>query len=189
MRGWLKNVFATRDKSVPRRGAAESRAIFWFNWQEISDSGHPMYGRAVFEVLLPKFAPGEDDFGGRYEFWDGDLLPRQPLSIPKDGPEAEHCLENASECGWDRCYLVAVAGSGPVALSSLDAELSATDLTGYLGMTPFGRLDRMSFEALVDDMGLVRSCMVRGRDFLGWDFSFIGEDDLRAMGFVPQSPR
>lgn len=187
MDNYLRRLF--RKKSVVEEPLIrESKAIFWFNWQEISDSGHLGYGRWVYQLLLPHFVPKPDEWAfSHYTFWDGDFLPQGKVDLPKIGPEGESCLARAKQCGFDSCYLVAVFGLGPVPLSGVDQKLSTANVVGYIGMTPCSTLELMPFMELANSMALVPACDIIGKRFKKESFAFISDDELRAIGFETES--
>lgn len=167
---------------------SEEGALFWFNWQAISDSGHGFYGAYVYERLLPYFSPKRHEFPiGCYYFFDGDFLPQGSVQIPYSGAEEARCMEEVQRQGPDLCYIVAVHRLGDeVDFREVDQGLRAGDVIGYIGMTSCPGLDFSGFNDLTGKMMLPYAFAIRfGKSFEKESFGFVSDDKLRAMGFEP----
>ena len=113
-----------------------SAALFWFDWQEISDAGHATYGAYAYRQLLPLIARyGELETGTTCMFFDGDCIAEGGLEIPCQGFEEQLCLSAVERRGADRCYVVAVYSSGALDLNKLHQPLGRAKTIGYLGKT------------------------------------------------------
>ncbi|MFC1805971.1 hypothetical protein ACFL09_03225 [Planctomycetota bacterium] len=169
--------------------ATETAAFFWFDWQKISDSGHPAYGAYVYRQMLPHFSPTLHDFPvACYYFDDGDCLPQGSLQIPYLGPKEAAVLEQVRVKGPDMFYVVGVFNMGDeLALEDVDARLRASGVIGYVGMTscPEG-ITLEGYLALTRQMSLCHAFDIRfGTSFEKDSFAFLRDDELKAMGFEP----
>ena len=188
MLDFLKRLFRGRKAPTEPEEPSDSgsRAIFWFNWTEMSGGGRN-YGRLAYQHLLPHFSPNPENWDpGNYFFADGDYISRGSAMIPVAGPDAENCMARVAEIGSDACYLIAVSGGGLLAFSNMDTALSSGDHLGYIGMTPCGSLDVSSFWQLADSLSLVPSCEIWGRNFRKKNFTFLDDEELQALGFNPR---
>jgi hypothetical protein len=162
----------------------ESGVFFWFNWEEISKSGHPAYGRYVYKHLLPYFSPQNQEVEpGYYYFLDGDFISDGPVHIPSQGIEERQCLEKLSQIGTERCYVVAVYGMGLIDFSKINQALRDSNIIGYIGMTTCPPIGFEKFYNFTGQMALVPAVSINGQLLERQSFEFLNENQLREMGF------
>lgn len=175
-----------KQKQEQRRDPGSSGVLFWFNWQEISDAGHRLYGRYVYQHVLPLFAPSPLELPyGLYFFFDGDCLPRESVEIPFQGLEESLCLRAVKGRGVENCYVVAVYGKGGIDFAEIHRELGGSGMVGYVGKTSCPGMSLEAFESLVRKMGLPFAFALQGALFKKSSFAFVGDEQLRVWGFEP----
>lgn len=160
--------------------------LFWFNWQEISGSGHSTYGRYVYKHLLPYFSPMRNDFPtGLCLFYDGDFLPERTVKIPHSGPEQARVLEQVVRTGADLLYVVAIYNqSGQINFAEIDKALRKEGTRGYVGMTSCSKLNFEEFDVLTGEMMLPYAfAILAGGCIEKESFAFLSDEELRSMGF------
>jgi len=174
----------------------ELGVLFWFNWKEISDSGHRFYGRHVYQQLLPHFAPQKrfDSTFDCYDFFDGDcLLQNNSFQIPFYGREEAKSIEIIRSIGAEQCYVVGVfCKRGEADLWAVNQHLHDQDSPGYIGMTTWHGSSADSFREFyhfVGQMALPFAFMITGSIFRKQSFNFLSDDELQLMGFEMGSLR
>jgi len=169
-----------------RKLPEERGVLFWFDWSEISDGGHPMYGRYVYEHLLPYFAPhNQDTAAGFYGFLDGDAITQSELQLPYRGAEEQKCVSEILRRGLDVCYVVGVYGRGAIDLAAVHQGLRSSAVSGYLGMTSCG--GGTSFLGLTGQISLVPALLLSDGRLRRESFGYLGEETLAAMGFAVET--
>lgn len=169
--------------------AAAFGALFWFNWKEISEQGHPLYGAYVYQKLLPVLAPGSEQApAGWVVLFDGDLFSDLPPQIRATGADESRCLNEVHRVGPKQCYVVAMFGEG-ASFQAIDEALHRSGVTGYLGKTSCPGLDAKGFVALARSLSLPVAARIEGAMFKKIGFGFMSDDRLRAMGFEPVQAR
>lgn len=166
-----------------------SGALFWFNWNEISDRGNSFYGAYIYQHLLPILAPGSAQAPASWVvLFDGDLFSDLPPQVRATGAAEANCLSEVQRIGPKQCYVVAMFGVG-ASYSAIDEALRRSGMTGYLGKTSCPGLDDQGFVALTRCLSLPVAARVEGATLKKIGFEFISDDRLRAMGFNPVQAR
>lgn len=159
-------------------------AFYWFDSRKISDAGHAFYGAYVYERLLPEFAPGKQRSGKSYAFSDGDYLPTSPVTVPTQGAAEAKVLESALALGGI-AYVVAIYGYEGGPFADVDRVLKGGSTTGYLGMTTWPEASLDEYLSLRGRLSLPVAFKLEGARFRRADFAFLGDQQLKAMGFEP----
>lgn len=171
----------------------EHAAFYWFDWQQISDSGHPNYGSYVYRNLLPAFAParqcsvtGSSIPTAFCYFDDGDFLPQAPLQLYCADPEESRVLEQVRTKGPEAFYVVGVYSLGnDMNLQDVGRALKTSGVVGYVGMTSGAPgLDIEAYLALTRGMSLCHAFDLKfGDRIVKASFSFMSDEELMALGF------
>lgn len=165
----------------PKPGAA----YFWFDSRKISDAGNSFYGAYVYEQLLPSFAPGKRAAGASYAFSDGDYLPTGPVTVPANGAEEQRIVREAVALGGI-AYIVAIYGYEDGSFTDVDRALKSANVTGYLGMSTTPGVTIDEYLALREALSLPVAFKLEGTKIRKAEFGFLGDGQLRDMGFEPQ---
>jgi hypothetical protein len=179
------------DHPSPTETDGNAAWFFWFNWEEISEKGNPRYGTYVFRKLLPHFSPKCVTVSWTihsYFVYDGDMGLGDAFCFSCDGPPNVSVMSNVTRIGYDRCYLVAIYGTGPVDLSKVDQSLREAKVDGYIGMTSCSTVDFREFMKAMNRMMLVPACSISMMNLLEKEeeFGLINDEELRSMGFDPR---
>lgn len=167
----------------------ESAAFFWFNSRTISDAGHPLYGRYVYERFLPHLAPAAQvDPQAWFVLCDGDCMTETRHLENFFRPEDKALLDQADRIGASLCYVVAALGQSTQAWEDVDRKLQAS-VPGYLGMTVQRRFDRKTFLSARENMALAIAARIDGARFKKIGFAFLTDDALSGLGFEPYVDR
>jgi len=162
-------------------------AFFWFNSREISDAGHSFYGAYAYQHLLPQVAPKHQPSGAVWmAMLDGDCMTELPGRVAEVfRPSDRALLDRAAEIGPSLCYVIAVISTGARDWAEVDRALRNAKPIGYLGMTQLADHDRQLFQGVCRVMALPVSLRIDNGTLKRISFEFIGDDDLREMGFTP----
>ena len=178
-----------KDKEPKKESPGEggNGVFLWFNSQIISDAGNPVYGRYIYERLLPLFNIKVYDIkdlvmpGGRYSFYDGDALPSGEVNIPvKDQKEAK-VLEEARFDDFYSTYVVAIFSWQPVDFSLLERKVR--NILGFIGMTTCESIDYRGFHDLTGQLSLPYAITLFYDEIDKESFGFLSDDKLKEMGF------
>lgn len=174
-------------KKLSRKKVPGIGVLFWFNWQDISDSGDRMYGRYVYKHLLPYFSPARHDLysTGLCYFFDGHFLPERNVKIPHSGPEQARVLEQVRRTGADLFYVVAIyKRGGRVSFEEVDKALRKEGVRGYTGMTSCPKLNFRKFDVLTGKMMLPYAFAIRAGGVIEKEsFTYASDKELQSMGF------
>lgn len=161
--------------------------FLWFNSETISDAGYPLYGRYVYERLLPFFnikVYDQKDMvmpGGRYGFYDGNALPRGDVKLPAKDKKEEQILEEAKFDNYYSTYVVAVYSWNAADFSPLERKVR--NLLGFIGMTTCESVDYRGFDVLTGELSLPYAISLVYDEIEKESFGFLSDIELEKMGF------
>lgn len=155
-------------------------AFYWFDWQQISDSGERMYGAYVYKNVIRFLSPqhlGHEMARGL--IMDGDFLSTTQLN--PDIPATDPTMLKINEQGIDTLYILSVKGDN-IDYAKLDADLKKAT-TGYIGMVMTRPMDDAEFYKIGQAMVLIPSIGIAGHVLEKIDFGMLGDATLKEMGF------
>ena len=163
--------------------AGKPGALFWFNWNEISENGHSAYGHYVYSHILSALKMGRRHRSMEMAFFrDGDVFSNGGLQIPVTGMAERACLKRIEKTGLELCYVVAVYGTGNDGFAHIDKTLRDKRIDGYMGMTTCDMaLD--DFLRLTGQMSLVDAFTLRGNRIHRENYHFHDKAALEKYGF------
>lgn len=159
-------------------------ALFWFDWQLVSERESGPYGLYIWRHVLESFSPKRTGFSsGHYAFFVGDCLAQGTTDVQFQEFAEAYTLEEIKRHHPQRCYILGIHGRGPIAFSSVDAHLRRKAVTGYLGMTTCGDVDLRGFSDICGRFSLPFAWVVRGAMFKDNLGESIPRHLLQELGF------
>jgi hypothetical protein len=164
----------------------EGAAFFWFNSRTISDAGHSMYGRFVYQQFLPSLAPAKQrDPESWFVLCDGDCMTDSGGLKGYFRPQDGRLLDEVKRIGDSLCYVVAVLGQGTRTWEDIDRELRQAKALGYLGVSVPARFSRETFLRARQIMALVIAARIDGAKFKKISYEYQTDAELSRLGFQP----
>jgi hypothetical protein len=164
----------------------EMAAFYWFNSRVISDAGTSLYGRFVYQRLLPLLAPAiQNNPNAWFVLFDGDCLVDLDQLTWYFRRQDVVLLKEAKRIGESLCYVIAVLGQGTRAPEDTDRELREAKVLGYMGMMLPGFFKRDTFLRCQETMALVVAVRIDGPNFKRISYGFHSDRELEQMGFKP----
>ena len=187
---FFRNLFKKKDsvqtsENTPIRKKQPFGALFWFDWNLISENGHGSYGAYVYEQLIPFLSPHQTGYiPGMYMFFDGDCLPQGKLRIPYDGVEESLCINSVVERGVEYFYVVAIYREHGIDFDVLHKNLGMSKVIGYTGKTSCTGMKWKEFYEFASQMSLPLAAQITDRRFEKINFYFLSDQKLNELGFT-----
>lgn len=162
---------------------ANGACMFWFHWPTISDGGYPSYGRYVYTQALNTLS-ALIPLDAQVVFFDGDAIVQSGATFYPRTEAETRTMDQVKALGAHNCFVLGAHGDRRL-LDAVEKTFCQPGILGYLGRLNFPGYGLREFYEVTGTIALVLSANIQGQDFQNFNFGFLRDYELRALGFDP----